>query len=342
VVTIGVDSHKASLAACAVDDAGRVVAERSFSNSSHGHDGFARWVDGFDRPRQIGIEGAGNFGAALARKLVAEREDVREVPSVLTARERGRVRRPGKSDPKDAVAIARITLREPGLPRLSISRIAVDLKALVDYREQHVHERTRVANRVHADLQIICPGEATGALNSKVGLERARGALQKSSQVRAELGLMRIQRLELIDAEVRDLTQRIDELVRASDTGLVGIAGIGALTAAKLMAEVVEISRFPTKSAFAMACGAAPIPASSGNTTRHRLNRGGNRQLNRALHVAAFVQARVHPPAIAYVDRKRGEGKTRLEALRCLKRHLANVVYVAMEADAERGVGLAA
>ncbi len=342
MVTIGVDSHKASLAACAVDNASRLVAERSFSNSSPGHRSFARWVGGFERPRQVGIEGAGNFGAALARMLVAEGEDVREVPSVLTARERRRVRRPGKSDPKDAVAIARITLREPGLPPVSIAQFAADLKALVDYREQHVHERTRVANRVHADLQIICPGEAMGPLNSKVGLERARKALRKTSQVRAELGLTRIQRLELIDTEVRELTRRIDQLVRASATGLVGIPGIGTLTAAKLMAEVVEISRFPTKSAFAMACGAAPIPASSGNTTRHRLNRGGNRQLNRALHVTAFVQARAHPPAIAYVDRKRSEGKTRLEALRCLKRHLANVVYVAMEADAERGVGLAA
>jgi transposase len=136
---------------------------------------------------------------------------------VLTARERGRVRRPGQSNPKDAMAIARITLREPRLPPLSISRIAVDLKALVDYREQHVHDRTRVANRVHADLQIMCPGEAIGALNSKVGVERAREALQKSSQVRAELG--RCQRLELIDAEVRELTQRIDQLVRASDKG---------------------------------------------------------------------------------------------------------------------------
>jgi transposase len=342
MVTIGVDSHKASLAACAVDDASRVVAERSFPNSFAGHRSFARWLDEFEHPRLVGIEGAGNFGAALARMLVVDGQDVREVPSVLTARERGRVRRPGKSDAKDALAIARITLREPGLPPVSIAQLATDLKALVDYREQHVHERTRVANRVHADLQILCPGEAMGPLNSKVGLERARRALRSTSAVRAEVGLMRIQRLELIDAEVRELTQRIDQLVRASATGLLRIPGIGTLTAAKLMAEVVEIGRFPTKSGFAMACGTAPIPASSGNTTRHRLNRGGNRQLNRALHVVAFVQARAHPSAIGYVDRKRSEGKTRLEALRCLKRHLANVVYVAMEEDAKRGVGLAA
>lgn len=342
MVTIGVDSHKASLAACAVDGAGRVVAERSFSNGAGGHRSFARWLDGFEGPCQIGIEGAGNFGAALARVLVGRGQDVREVPSVLTARERRRVRRPGKSDPKDAVAIARITLREPSLPPVSVAQFAADLRALVDYREQQVHERTRIANRVHADLQIICPGEATGPLNSKVGLERARVALRKSPQVRAELGLIRLDRLELLDVDVRRLGQRIDQLVRSSATGLVEIPGVGTLTAAKLMAEIVEISRFPTKSAFAMACGAAPIPASSGNTTRHRLNRGGNRQLNRALHVAAFVQARAHPPAITYIERKRNEGKTRLEALRCLKRHLANVVYQALEADAKRGVGLAA
>jgi transposase len=164
-ITIGVDSHKASLEAGAVDDASRVVAERSFSNSVAGHRSFGRWVDGFERPRQVGIEGAGNFGAALARMLVEKGEAVREVPSVLTARERRRVRRPGKSDPKDAVAIARITLREPSLPPVSVAKFAADLRALVDYREQHIHERTRVANRVHADLQIICPGEATGALN---------------------------------------------------------------------------------------------------------------------------------------------------------------------------------
>jgi transposase len=335
MVTIGMDSHKASLAACAIDDAGRVLGERSFPNSRSGHRRFVAWMDEVGPRRRIGIEGAGNFGAALARALVSSGEVVLEVPSVLTARERRRVRRPGKSDPKDALAIARIVLRERTLPPVNTVQLSTDLKALVDYREQHVHERTRVANRVHADLQILCPGKHVGPLNSAVGLRRAQQVLEQSVGVRSELGLARIKRLHEIDAEIASLARRIAGAVKDVDTRLVGIPGVGSLTAAKLIAEVGDISRFATKSAFAMACGTAPIPACSGNTVRHRLNRGGNRQLNRALHVVAFVQARSHPPAVAYIQRKRGEGKSRTEALRCLKRHLANVIYTTMIAERE-------
>ncbi len=185
--------------------------------------------------------------------------------------------------------------------------------------------------------KILCPGKRVGPLTSVIGLSRAAQALEQAPGVRAELGLARIKRVREIDAEIATLTRRIARAVRDAGTALVGIPGVGSLTAAKFIAEVGNVRRFSTKSAFAMACGTAPIPASSGNTVRHRLNRGGNRQLNRALHVVAFVQARSHPPAIAYLERKRSEGKSRMEALRCLKRHLANVVYVTMIAEQERG-----
>ena len=149
---------------------------------------------------------------------------------------------------------------------------------------------------------------------------------------------MRLGRLEALDREIVELKCRIAAMIEASGTSLTTITGLGPITAAKLLGEAGDIRRFRSKAAFARAGGTAPIPASSGQTQRHRLSRGGNRQLNRALHTVALVQARVDPRAIAYLERKRAEGKTRAEAIRCMKRHLANVVFAVMVDDVSRGV----
>jgi transposase len=205
----------------------------------------------------------------------------------------------------------------------------------VDYRDQLISERTRVQNRLHADLQILVPGYRAKVRRLATSPQRARAAalLSAAAGIRAELAGRRLERLEELDADVAILTKRIKTAVRASGTRLVSIVGVGAITAAKLLGETGDPRRFRSMGGFAMACGAAPIPASSGQTNRHRLNRGGNRQLNRALHTIALVQARVDPRARTFVDRKQAEGKTWLESIRCLKRHLADVVYRRMVAD---------
>ena len=336
---MGVDTHKESLTACAVDEVGRPISEGSYTNDRRGHEALRRWLEGLPGPRRVGLEGAANFGAVLSRSLLEAGEDVREVPSILTRRERRRTGRPGKSDPTDALAIARVVARDEHLPPALTGGANGDLKLLVDYRDQLISERTRVQNHLHADLLILVPGYRAKVRRLTTRGQRTRAArlLQAASGIRADLALQRLARLEQIEVEVGVLTKRVEAAVETSGTRLTSIVGVGAITAAKLLGETGDPRRFRSKGGFAMACGAAPIPASSGQTRRHRLNRGGNRQLNRALHTIALVQARVDPRARAYLDRKQGEGKTWLESIRCLKRHLADVVYRGMVEDLMRG-----
>ena len=335
MLAIGVDTHKASLAACAIDELGRAVSERIFANNVHGHREFVLWASGLPGPRRIGLEGSANFASALAHLLTEAGEDTREVPAILTHRERRRTGRPGKCDRGDALAIARVVAREDRLPVATGTTVHRDLRLLVDYREQLLVEQTRLRNRLHADLQALLPGyrDGLGHLASPSHLQRARRLLAPLTDVAAEIALLRLSRLEAITIEVNRLKRRIEAMIGASHQALRAIAGIGPLTAARVLGETGDARRFRSPAAFAMACGVAPIPASSGETQRHRLNRGGNRRLNRALHIVALTQVRCHPPARAYVERKRAEGKSWWEAMRCLKRHLADVVYRAMLRD---------
>lgn len=341
MVAIGVDTHKASLAACAIDGAGRMVAERSFANSAAGHRAFERWLRALRLPRRIGIEGSGSFGAALSQRLVAVGEDVREVPAILTHRERRRTGRPGKSDPADALAIARVVLREEGLPAVRDPLAHRDLKLLVDYRDQLIAEQTRLRNRVHSDLQVIAPGYGAslgrlGDLRHATSNAAARSLLEPLGDLAAELTELRLARLETLSSEIAETKRRLHAALVDEYPALTSICGVGPVTAARLLGETGDVRRFRSAAAFAMACGVAPIPASSGKTQRVRLNRRGNRQLNRALFIVALTQAREHAPAREYMERKRAEGKTWNEAMRCLKRQLADVVYRAMLEDCRR------
>jgi transposase len=335
VVTIGIDTHKATLASCAVDELGRELAARTFANDPPGHRRLLAWASRLGPERRFGIEGSGSFGAALARGLLAAGELVIEVPAMLTDRERRHLRQRGKSDPADALAIARVVLREPTLHRLMPVAIADDLKQLVGARDELGAERTRVANRLHADLLVLAPGygEQIPNLVAARHLAAVGRLLGRSTGIRAQLARKRLARLRALDREMGALEAQLAELVAASESSLPRLPGIGVLLAAKLLGETGDVRRFRSEAAFAAVTGTAPIPASSGQTQRHRLNRGGNRQLNRALHFIAIVQARTYPPARAYVTRRQAEGKTWREALRCLKRHLADVVYRTMLLD---------
>ena len=331
----GIDSHKDTLSASIIEAGGRQTAAETFPNTPDGHGKLAAWLSEHGSVQRIGIEGAGGYGRALALHLARMGMDVVEVTARLTVRERQRQPRPGKSDSTDAVAIARISAREDDLPPIRQEGFTQDLKALLDYREQLIAERTRIANRVHASLVTLRPGYQTRcrALNTNRSLTTVLLLIRGDSSVQAELIRRRVRDLRRLDAEARALKQRITALVRASGTSLTQIHGIGFLVAARILAEVGDVRRFRTKSKFAAANGTAPISASSGRTNRHRLNRGGNRKLNRALHTAALTQARDATPGQRYVDHKQSQGKTRREAIRCLKRRISDAVYRCIRSD---------
>jgi transposase len=336
---IGIDTHKDTLAASNVDSAGRETTQQTFANTPAGHAKLLAWTRSCSPDlSRVGIEGSANFGAGITHFLHDQGIDVREVPAKLTGRERSRLRRPGKTDPTDALAIARITARDEDLPPARQRGPREDLKVLVDAREELVTARTAEANRLHADLSILLPGYAARipSLVSSSALDDASSLLDGSDEVRAGIARRRVARLPRLDEEVIEMTADITQALEVLSTSLTNIHGVGPITAARILGEVGDIRRFPTKHHFAAGNGTAPIPIASGRSDRHRLNRGGNRRLNRAIHVIARTQAAWYPEAKTYVEKKRAEGKTRAEAMRCLKRRLSDVVYRTLLEDQNR------
>jgi len=333
MIVIGVDVHKHSLTAVAVDETGRLLAERTLPSAE---DGLLAWASQLDGERLWAVEDCRHVTGALERELVAAGERLLRVPPKLTAPERRAGRARGKSDSIDALAAARAALREPRLdrPRAGEERLR-ELKLLVVHRDDLVDERRRAQQRLRWHLHELDPTLAVppAALDRAAQLERVSRWLARREQT----VLVRIAR-DLV-GRCRSLTRAILELERelAAMTAqiapaLLELPGCGALTAAKLLAEIGPIERFQTDAQLARHGGVAPLEASSGRVRRHRLDRGGNRQLNCALHRIAVTQARVHPAARAYLERKQSEGKSRREAIRCLKRQLARVVFNTLKA----------
>ena len=334
MAAIGIDTHKATLAACCVDELGTAVSERTFDNAPAGHRALLDWAAQVGHDTVIGIEGSASFGAPLARFLMASGLTVREVPPQLSRRERIRTRRAGKSDSGDALAIARVAARESDLSPVRSTDASLEVRLLVEAREDVVAEMTRVRNRLHADLRTLLPGYGVTATNlTAIRHQRTVGRLLRPvAGVQADLARGRLAHLRRLGIEERALHARIG--TRVAGHPLLELPGAGLLVTAKLVGEIGDIGRFRSSDAFAALAGVAPIPASSGQTQRMRLNRGGNRQLNRALHTIALAQAIHHAPARAYIDRKRAEGKTWREALRALKRQLVRTVFRLLELGA--------
>ena len=338
MVTFGIDAHKASLAVGLIDELGRELAHERFGNDPESHERLYAWaVRIAPGERRFGIEGSGWLAHRIACLLLERGEQVVDVRGTLTDRERRRLHGQGKSDPRDALAIARVTAREQGkLAPIRADSASRDLKLLCAYRSQLVGERNRTANRVHVDLVSLRPGyqKRIPGLDSSVRLERAEELLAGDASVQARLARRRIETLHRLDAEIRQLEREIAQSVKQLGSGLPDLVGLGYLTAARIIGEVGDIHRIATKDRFARINGTAPIPASSGNTSRHRLNKAGNRRLNHALHMMALTQARMDPRARAYVARRRAEGRTQRDAIRALKRHLSDVVYQQLRRDA--------
>lgn len=333
-MAVGVDTHKATLAACLVDALGMARDEQEFRNNRAGHAAFAAWVTELPDPVRVGVEGSASYGAGLARHLVAAGVDVVEVPPQLSRRERGRTRRPGKSDPGDAFAIARVTVAEPDLPPVRLEDRSRDLQLLAETRRTAVEAQTRARNRLHAHLVVLVPGygDTVAHLVTERELAAARALLRGCRGVQAVLAREEIDEVLRLGRRARALERRIRELV-GTDDPLLAIPGLGVISAAVIRGEAGDVTRFRDHDALAMFAGIAPLPASSGRTTRVRLNRRGNRRLNHAVWTVAVWQAKFDPRARAYLARKRAEGKTWREALRCLKRHLVRPIYAALMAD---------
>ena len=225
----GVDSHKDTLAACLVDQTGRRLAEASVPNTPAGYRRLAGWLAELGPVTRVGVEGTANLGAALASFLYDQGVEVCGVPGALTVRERRRLRRPGKSDPTDALAIARITARDSDLPPARQPGPATDLKVLSDYRDQLLVWRNAEANRLHADRAILCPGygRVCRRLTAERSLAAAEQLLADLPSARAQVARCRIGRLRELDREIRDLAGQLTRLVAASRTRLTDIVGIG-------------------------------------------------------------------------------------------------------------------
>lgn len=336
MIVIGSDPHKRSYTCSAVVvGTGELRSSETVRATSAGHERLLAWARGLDGQRVWAVEDCRHVSGKLERLLLARGERVVRVPPQLMAGRRRGVRQAGKSDPIDSLAVARAALEEgiDTLPVAALEGPAREIKLLLDHREDLIAERTRSQCRLRWLLHDRWPELElpTGCLDRLVWLDRLAGRLARAPQD-ADVRVMRAQvrRIKQLTCEANALERELLVLIGGLQPRLLDLPGVGPLTAAKLIAEVAGIERFGSHAKLARLAGIAPIPASSGNTNRVRLDRGGNRQLNAAFHRVAVTQIRVHQPAQDYIARRLTEGKTKREALRCLKRHLVRTIYNTM------------
>lgn len=334
MVVIGADLHKRSHTLVAVDETGRKLAEKTVSATPAGHLDVRRWASGWSE-RTFALEDCRHLSRSLERDLLRAGERVVRVPPKLMAGARRSAREPGKSDPIDALAVARAALREPDLPVATLDGPERDVRLLVDHRDNLVATRTQEQNRLRWHLHELMPGEEPGPRS----LDRAHVLATLEERLVDEPGVVGRLARELV-VRVRALTIVIDALEReiaglvdALAPSLRALTGCGPLTAAKLIGESAGIGRFRSKAAFARHNGSAPVPVWSGNTVRHRLSRGGNRQLNVALHRIAITQMQRPGPGREYIDHRRAAGDTKTEAIRALRRRISDEVFRRMRDD---------
>jgi transposase len=335
VITIGIDPHKRSLTAVALDPRSRLLGQLRLAATSQAGTQLLAWAQQWPQ-RRWAVEGASGLGRGIAQLLVAAGEPVVDVPAKLAARARllgtGSAR---KTDLADAASVAAAAIHHRQLRPVALEDHTVTFRLLSDRRDDLVAERTRTLSRLHVLLADLQPGGAARELTAA----RAAALLRKIRPITAvDVERKRIARelladVRRLDRQVKTAGQAIRQAVREHGTTLTQVYGVGPVLAAKLLGHAGDITRFPDRDHFASYTGTAPVEASSGDVRRHRLNRGGNRQLNTALHLIAVCQIRDPSPGQAFYQRKLAEAKTPEEARRSLKRHLANVVYSHLVTD---------
>lgn len=337
-VVIGMDPHKRSATIEVLDERETVLAAGRFDTDRAGYKELLaagrRWPG-----RVWAVEGCEGVGRHLAQRLVADGEPVVDVPAKLSARVRvfstGQGR---KTDATDAHSVAVVAVRTPNLRAVQVDDLTVALRLLVDRRDELGAARTTTVNRLHRLLVELIPGGANKFLSATQARKllasvRPRDVVGKT---RRRLAAELVVELAGIDQRIKTANSELTELIETTGSTLLELTGIGPSGAARLLGDIGDVARFPTRGHFASWNGTAPIDASSGEQNRHRLSRAGNRRINRVLHIMAIVQLRNDTEGRAYYRRKVAAGKTPMEAMRALKRRLSDIVYQRLVADQKR------
>jgi transposase len=335
-VTIGIDPHKSTHTAVAVDRDEQPIARFTFPARAGQTERLLAWAEPLDADRVWAIESAAGLGRLLAQQLVAAGERVVDVPPTLSARVRLLAnQKTSKNDTNDALSTAIAGMRHCGLRAVRSDGQTVVLRLLADRHHDLTGLRTQAVCRLHVLFRELVAGGA----RLRISAAHARELLDTIDPgdpvtvercVQAQAHLADIERL---DADIAAIKERIAGHVTATGTALVELHGVGPVVAAMILGQVGDVSRFRTRAQFANYNGTAPIEASSANTNRHRLNPRGNRALNHAIHMIAVTQVAHETPGRAYYLRKQAEGKTRKEALRALKRRVSDAVWQQLQLD---------
>ena len=337
MVVVGADVHKRTHTFVAVDEAGRKLAEKTVRAVTAGHAEAVMWArEQFGADVIWAIEDCRHLSTRLERDLLALGQKVVRVPPKLMAQTRASARTRGKSDPIDALAVARGFLRDPDLPVASHDEVSRELKLLVDRREVLVAQRTATINRLLWRVHELDPerGPKPRSLDLAKHRRLLGDWLGTQSGIVAELARDELSDIARLTEAINALAKRIGERVRLVAPVLLAMPGCGELTAAKLVGESAGVTRFKSEAAFARHAGVAPVPVWSGNTRgRVRMTRSGNRQLNAALHRIAVTQIRLDGLGQTYYRHRLAEGDSTSEALRCLKRRLSRVVFNHLHTD---------
>jgi transposase len=329
VITIGIDPHKSSLTAVAVNATGQRLADRRFPVNAGTFTQLMKWAQRWPQ-RRFAVEGANGLGRGIAQQLAATGDVVVDVPATLAARARVLTTGGGrKTDVADAVSVAHVALHHQRLRQVMAEDQTTILRLLAERHDDLTHERTRILNRLHGVLRELVPGGAAVGLSADKAAAILRTARPSTATdaCRRDLARELLNDLRRVDRQLKANEGLQRDAVAATGSTLSDVHGIAVVLSAKILGHVGDITRFPTADHFASYTGTSPLDASSGNRNRHRLNTGGNRQLNTALHTIAVCQARDPGPGRTYYLRKISEGKTPAEARRALKRRLANVIY---------------
>jgi transposase len=337
-VIIGVDPHKLSATIEVVDSQEHLLGSGRFTTNQAGYTAMRSYAKAWPN-RVWAVEGANGAGRPLAQRLVEAGENVVDVPAKLAARVRlfdtGHNR---KTDALDAHSIAIVAVRTKGLRVLGADGELEALRMLTDRRDELAHLRVQTVNRLQRLLSELLPGQRKkdlSALQAKAMLATVRPR-DIAGKTRRRMAAEELADLVVVDAKLKKIKADLKAMVIARGSTLLQIHGIGPSGAARTLADVGDITRFADRNRFASWTGTAPLDASSGEQIRHRLSRAGNRRMNHVLHMAAIVQLRNDTEGRAYFRRKVAAGKTRMEALRCLKRRLSDVLYRRLVADAQK------